>query len=95
MISNQILQSNIEGLKEITRIDLCVCDVEGKVLASTFEHAEEYESSILAFVTQNLGMPDGFRITSHRQTGNRIRYHYSRGPGLFCHGFPQGSVSSG
>ena len=43
MISNQILQSNIEGLKEITRIDLCVCDVEGKVLASTFEHAEEYE----------------------------------------------------
>ena len=50
MISNQILQSNIEGLKEITRIDLCVCDVEGKVLASTFEHAEEYESSILAFV---------------------------------------------
>ena len=44
MISNQILQSNIEGLKEITRIDLCVCDVEGKILASTFEHAEEYES---------------------------------------------------
>ena len=42
MISNQILQSNIEGLKEITRIDLCVCDVEGKVLASTFEHAEEF-----------------------------------------------------
>ena len=50
MISNQILQSNIEGLKEITRIDLCVCDVEGKVLASTFERAEDYESSILAFV---------------------------------------------
>ena len=33
MISNQILQSNIDGLKEITRIDLCVCDVEGKVKA--------------------------------------------------------------
>ena len=49
MISNQILQSNVEGLKEITRIDLCVCDVEGKVLASTFEGAEEYESSVLAF----------------------------------------------
>ena len=47
MISNQILQSNIDGLKEITRIDLCVCDVEGKVLASTFEQAEEYENSIL------------------------------------------------
>ena len=43
------MQSNIDGLKEITRIDLCVCDVEGKVLASTFEQAEEYENSILAF----------------------------------------------
>lgn len=50
MISNQILQSTIEGLKEITRIDLCICDTEGKVLASTFPDAEEYESSILSFV---------------------------------------------
>ena len=36
MISNQILQTNIEGLKGITRVDLCICDTEGKVLASTF-----------------------------------------------------------
>ncbi len=50
MISNPILQSNIDGLKEITRIDLCVCDVEGKVLASTFEGAEENEDAVLAFV---------------------------------------------
>ena len=50
MISNQILQTTIEGLKGITRIDLCICDIEGKVLASTFSDAEEYESSILAFV---------------------------------------------
>ena len=50
MISNQILQTNIEGLKGITRVDLCICDTEGKVLASTFTGAEEYESAILAFV---------------------------------------------
>lgn len=50
MISNQILQTNMEGLKGITRVDLCVCDTEGKVLASTFTGAEEYESAILAFV---------------------------------------------
>lgn len=50
MISNQILQTTIEGLKGITRIDFCICDTEGKVLASTFSEAEEYESSILAFV---------------------------------------------
>ena len=50
MISNQILQTTIDGLKGITRIDLCVCDTEGKVLATTFPDAEEYENSILAFV---------------------------------------------
>lgn len=50
MISNQILQTTIEGLKGITRTDLCVCDTEGKVLATTFSDAEEYESSVLAFV---------------------------------------------
>ncbi len=50
MISNQILQTTIDGLKGITRIDLCVCETEGKVLATTFPDAEEYESSILAFV---------------------------------------------
>ena len=50
MISNQILQTTIDGLKGITRIDLCICDTEGKVLASTFPEAEEYENSILSFV---------------------------------------------
>ena len=50
MISNQILQTTIDGLKGITRIDLCICDTEGKVLAATFPDAEEYESSILTFV---------------------------------------------
>lgn len=50
MISNQILQSTIDGLKGITRIDICVMDTEGKVLASTIENAEQYESAVLAFV---------------------------------------------
>ena len=36
MISNQILQNTIEGLKGITKIDFCVMDTEGKVLAGTF-----------------------------------------------------------
>ena len=36
MISNQILQNTIEGLKGITRIDFCVMDTDGKSLASTF-----------------------------------------------------------
>ena len=29
MISNQILQSTIEGLKSIARVELCVMDTDG------------------------------------------------------------------
>lgn len=50
MISNQILQNTIEGLQTITRVDLCVVDTEGKVLASTISNADEYEGAVLAFV---------------------------------------------
>jgi len=35
MISNQILQSTIEGVKAIAKVDVCVMDVEGKVVACT------------------------------------------------------------
>lgn len=35
MISNQILQNTIEGLKSIARVELCVMDVDGKEVAST------------------------------------------------------------
>lgn len=50
MISNQILQNTIDGLKGITRTDLCVIDTEGKVLASTFSDGEKYSDSALLFV---------------------------------------------
>lgn len=50
MISNQILQNTIDGLKSITRIDLCVTDTEGIILASTFSEAEQSQSAVLAFV---------------------------------------------
>ncbi len=30
MISNQILQNTIDGLKGITMVDLCVMDMEGQ-----------------------------------------------------------------
>ena len=49
MISNQILQNTIEGLKSITRIDLCVMDKEGKTLASTWVGTESYESAVRTF----------------------------------------------
>ena len=36
MISNQILQNTIDGLKDITRIDMCVFDTEGKCAPDRF-----------------------------------------------------------
>lgn len=50
MISNQILQDTIEGIKSITRTDLCVMDIEGKPLATTLRDVTEYEKDVLAFV---------------------------------------------
>ena len=35
MISNQILQSTIDGLKGIARVEFCVMDIDGKEVAST------------------------------------------------------------
>ena len=35
MISNQILQNTIEGLKAIARVELCIMDVDGKEVAAT------------------------------------------------------------
>ena len=49
MISNQVLQTTIDGLKNITRIDICVMDTEGKALATTINNVEEYEEAVMGF----------------------------------------------
>ena len=46
MIANQVLQTNIEGMKNITRVDICVMDTEGKALATTIDNVEEYEEAV-------------------------------------------------
>ena len=50
MISNQILQSTIKGLKTISRIDLCVIDLEGNILATTFSDVMDHAVSVQSFV---------------------------------------------
>ncbi len=50
MISNQILQSTIDGMKSITRVELCIMDTEGTTLATTMGDTESYEPLIAAFV---------------------------------------------
>ena len=49
MISNQILQNTIEGLKSIARIELCVMDVDGKEVASTTSDMEKCAGPAVEF----------------------------------------------
>ncbi len=37
MISNQILQETINGMKEVTGIDLCILDLSGRIVVTTME----------------------------------------------------------
>ena len=50
MISNQILQTTVDGLKAISRVDFCVIDADGKVAAKTFEDAQNCIADAIAFM---------------------------------------------
>ena len=49
MISNQILQNTIDGLRSIARIDMCVLDTEGTILAATFTVTDDYRQHVRDF----------------------------------------------
>ena len=49
MISNQILQNTIDGVKGITKIDLSVVDADGNVLAETAGDSEDYCATVKIF----------------------------------------------
>ncbi len=49
MISNQILQNTIDGLKSIARVELCVMDVDGKEVASTAPDMENCAGAAAGF----------------------------------------------
>lgn len=49
MISNQILQNSINELKAITRVDLCILDIDGMNMASTSEDFNINSSMIHSF----------------------------------------------
>mgnify|MGYP003310296701 CR=1 FL=1 len=50
MISNQVLQNTIDGLKAITRVELCVLGTDGEILATTLEPGQESIEAAVAFV---------------------------------------------
>ncbi|MCR5419802.1 MAG: helix-turn-helix domain-containing protein [Lachnospiraceae bacterium] len=45
MISNQVLQTTIDGLKSITKMELGVIDTEGKILAATFKEPGDFHQA--------------------------------------------------
>ncbi len=74
MISNQILQNTIDGLKGITRVNFCVIDMEGNELATTMNIDEDYREMIRDFVTspaesQVVGGYHYFKIVDEQQLG--------------------------
>ena len=46
MISNQMLQNTIDGLKSIARVELCVMDVDGKEVASTTDMGSSSKAAV-------------------------------------------------
>lgn len=49
MISSQVIQTSIEELRAITKVDLCVFDLEGQEVATTFATEEVSKEMITSF----------------------------------------------
>ena len=73
MISNQILQGTIDGIKNISRVDLSILDVDGKVLVSTMSDPSAYsQKDALAFAQSQadasaIGDCQYFKVFEERQ----------------------------
>ncbi len=53
MISNQILQSTLDGLKGISRVELCLCDPTGKTVVTTSVQMEPVAADLQAFAASS------------------------------------------
>lgn len=75
MISAQVIATSIEELKTITKVDLCVFDTDGGVVASTFDSREIGGSLITNFVqspadSQVIGMDHLLKIVDEGELAN-------------------------
>ena len=81
MISNQIIQSTIEGIKNVTKYDLAVLDIDGKVLASTFRGAESFVGDeVRSFIESSsevitAGENQFFKVFDEHQLENVVLLH--------------------
>ena len=51
MVSNHKIQSALEEIKDISRVDLAVYSVKGKAIASTFEPEGDMEEAVTYFAS--------------------------------------------
>ena len=83
MISNQVIQSSIDELKNITKVDLCVMDLEGLVVASTFETSEISSELIMNFIQSHADsqIVGGYHMLKILEDGDVVYVLVARGTG--------------
>ncbi len=76
MISNQILQNTVDGLKDITRIDMSVFDTEGRSLADTFKLTAAGEQDIRTFAASPADSQEihGYQFFKIRDDDQQLEY---------------------
>ena len=72
MVSNQVLQNTIEGIKDITRLEICIMDAEGREVVSTAPVFSDAVHAIPDFVvspadSQSAGPFQFFKVLEEQQ----------------------------
>lgn len=72
MVSNQVLQNTIEGIRDITHLEICVMDAEGREITSTAPVFEDAVHAIPDFVaspadSQSAGPYQFFKVLENQQ----------------------------
>lgn len=83
MISNQVIQTSIDELKNITKVDLCVMDLDGLVVASTFESSEISSELITSFIQSpaDSQIVGGYHMLKILEDGDVVYVLVARGTG--------------
>ena len=72
MVSNQVLQNTIEGIRDISHLDICVMDADGREIALTAPVFEEAAGAVHDFVvspadSQSAGPFQFFKVIEDQQ----------------------------
>ncbi|MFR3206012.1 MAG: PucR family transcriptional regulator [Oscillospiraceae bacterium] len=83
MISNQVIQTSIDELKNITKVDLCVMDLDGLVVAATFESSEISSELITNFIQSpaDSQIVGGYHMLKILEDGDVVYVLVARGIG--------------